>query len=134
MKELMFYDFTVHFPSYAKEVVDYWEYCTYELAVQMEDGEVRIYDYMNKTIGRAPKYGDELTEQECKNEFGLRLQRILYSKGMTQEDLASAVGISQTMVSHYISGRVNPSFTKVYKICRAIGCSMDDLCYLPRED
>lgn len=134
MKDLMFYDFGVNFPSYANRVIDYWEYCTYELGMHLDDGNEMIYDYMNKSIGRSPKYGDELTEQECKNEFGLRLQRILYSKGMTQEDLADAIGISRTMVNHYITGRVNPSFTKVDKICRALKCSMDELRYIQRED
>lgn len=134
VKDLMLYDFEVHYPSYARDVVDYWECCIYELAVKMYDGEVLIYDYINKAIRRAPSYGDELTEQECKNEFGLRLQRILYSKGMTQEDLADAIGISRTMVNHYITGRINPSFTKVDKICRALKCSMDELRYIPKED
>lgn len=134
MKDLMFCDFNVHYPYYAKRVVEYWEYCTYELAVKMDDGIVLIYDHINKSIRRAPNYGNELTEQECKNEFGLRLQRILYSKGMTQEDLAEKTGTSRTMINQYITGRVAPSFPKVYKICRAIDCSMDDLCYIPKED
>lgn len=134
MDEIMLLSFEAEFPSEAKRVVRYWEYCTYELAVQLDDGKVLIYDNMNHSIRRAPTYGEELTEQELKTEFGRRLQRLLYSRGMTQEDLANVTGISQAMISQYITGRVNPSFAKVDKICRVLGCSMDKLRYMNNDN
>ena len=134
MDKIMFDDFCVHYPTFCNRTIRYWVYCTYELEVELDDGDIILYDYINKTIRRAPKYEAELTEQECKNEFGMRLRRMLYSKNITREELEKSTGISQVMLSRYISGKVNPSFVKVYKICRAIGCSMDDLCYIPKED
>ena len=133
MDEIMMRDFKMYFPSEGSRVVNYWEYCTYELAVQLDDGSTLIYDFMNKTIRRAPVYGEQLTDEECKNEFGRRLQRLLYSKGMTQEDLAEAIGISRTMMNQYITGRVNPSFSKVDRMCKVLNCSMDKLRYMDRN-
>lgn len=133
MTNLMFEDFKMYYPLEGRRTLKYWENCTYELCVKLDDGEIFIFDYINKTIRRAPVYGEQLTEEECKNEFGRRLQRLLYSKGMTQEDLAEMTGISQKILSQYITGRVCPSFTKVDRICKALGCSMDKLRYMDRE-
>ena len=130
MEEIMMYSFRNEYPSEAKRVVKYWEYCTYELAVQLDDGKILIFDNMDHSIRKAPSYSEQLTEDEFKNEFGRRLQRLLYSKGMTQESLSEATGISQKMISQYITGQVNPSFAKVDKICRALGCSTDKLRYM----
>ncbi len=134
MKDLMMKDLEIYFPSEWRRTVDYWEYRTYELAIRLDDGGLFIYDHMNKTLRRVPKYGKRLTEDERKNEFGQRLRRIMYSKGMTQDDLSKATGISQTMISQYISGKVNPSFTKVDMICEVLDCTMDKLRYVDRDE
>ena len=68
MKDLMFCDFNVHYPYYAKRVVDYWEYCTYELAVKMDDGIVLIYDGIMKLVsmfifkGKVNRFKKKLNE------------------------------------------------------------------------
>lgn len=134
MDKLMMQDFIVRFPLEGARLIKYWRYSTYELAVQLDDGSVLIYDFIIKGIRRAPSYAEQLTDDECKKEFGRRLQQLLYSKGMTQEDLAEAVGTSQTIISQYVSGRVNPSFSKVDKICRVLNCSMDELRYNANPD
>ena len=75
-----------------------------------------------------------MSEEECKNEFGTRLKRLIYYKGFTQEDLSNATGISKTMINGYITGKINPSFYKVDKICKALGCSMDRLRFVTNEN
>lgn len=134
MDKIIFDDFCAHYPTFCNRAIRYCGYGAYELEVELDDGSIVLYDYVNKTIRQSPKYEGELTEQECRNEFAMRLRRMLYSKNITREELEKSTGISQVMLSRYISGKVNPSFAKVYKICRAIGCSMDDLCYMPKKD
>lgn len=133
MTELMFEDFIVYFPSIGTHAVKYWESSTYELYVELDDGMIAIFDYTNKTI-RWLSQNDYTTEQKCKYEFGRRLKRLMFIKGVTQMELADMTGISQTLLSGYITGRVSPTFPKVDKICRALDCSMDELRYITERN
>lgn len=47
--------------------------------------------------------------------------------GMTQKQLAHAMGVHRNMVYEYTSGRVEMSATRLKSCARALGCSMDDL-------
>ena len=133
MTELMFEDFIAYFPSIGTHAIKYWESSTYELSVELDDGTIAIFDYTNKTIRWLSK-DDYTTEQGCKYEFGRRLKRLMFIKGVTQTELADMTGISQTLLSGYITGRVSPSFLKVDKICRALDCSMDELRYITERN
>ena len=133
MTELMFEDFIAYFPSIGTHAIKYWESSTYELSVELDDGTIAIFDYTNKTIRWLSK-DDYTTEQGCKYEFGRRLKRLMFIKGVTQMELADMTGISQTLLSGYITGRVSPSFLKVDKICRALNCSMDELRYIEERN
>lgn len=133
MTELMFEDFIAYFPSIGTHAIKYWESSTYELSVELDDGTIAIFDYTNKTI-RWLSQDDYTTEQKCKYEFGRRLKRLMFIKGVTQMELADMTGISQTLLSGYITGRVSPTFPKVDKICRALDCSMDELRYITERN
>lgn len=123
-------DLRLYFPSIANRVVEYYDTSPYEVTVILNDGLRFIFDDIDKTIRRLPKDNRNMTEEECKNEFGMRLRKIMCHKGFTQEDLSEATGISQTMLSKYITGNACPSFSKVDRICKALNCSMDKLRYV----
>lgn len=133
MTELMFEDFIEYFPSIGTHAIKYWESSTYELSVELDDGTIAIFDYTNKTIRWLSK-DDYTTEQGCKYEFGRRLKRLMFIKGVTQTELADMTGISQSLLNGYITGRVSPTFPKVDKICRALDCSMDELRYITERN
>ena len=133
MTELMFEDFIAYFPSIGTHAIKYWESSTYELSVELDDGTIAIFDYTNKTIRWLSK-DDHTTEQGCKYEFGRKLKRLMFIKGVTQMELADMTGISQALLSGYITGRVSPTFPKVDKICRALDCSMDELRYITERN
>ena len=133
MTELMFEDFIAYFPSIGTHAIKYWESSTYELSVELDDGTIAIFDYTNKTIRWLSK-DDYTTEQGCKYEFGRRLKRLMFIKGVIQTELADMTGISQSLLNGYITGRVSPTFPKVDKICRALDCSMDELRYIEERN
>lgn len=134
MEELMFNEFKMHFPSEWRHAVRYWENCTYELYIQLDDGTIMVFDFIDKTIRKVNSNKGQLSDDDRMCEFGRRLRRIMYAKGLTQNDLSELTGISQTMLSSYITGKVVPSFMKVDRICRTLNCSMDDLRYSKELD
>jgi transcriptional regulator with XRE-family HTH domain len=71
-----------------------------------------------------------MTEETYRKEFGIRLRRLLRMKGMTQSDLADAIGITNAGLSGYINGKHTPSFYMVNKIARVLKCSVDELRYI----
>lgn len=46
---------------------------------------------------------------------------------MTQQALSDAVGVTQPMIGHILSGRKQPSLMLAADIARALGCKVDDL-------
>ena len=127
MTDLMFEDFKLYYPSEGRRAVKHWVNCTYELYIRLDDGTLLAFDYLDKSIRKVRINKEALTDNDRMSEFGRKLNRLLYAKGLTQNDLSELTGISQSMLSLYITGRVVPSFMKVDKICRALGCSMDSL-------
>ncbi|EHQ04625.1 helix-turn-helix domain-containing protein [Leptonema illini] len=59
--------------------------------------------------------------------FGERLQRRRIEKGMSQGDLARAIGIHQNQIGRYERGDSQPTADKIKKLCDALGVSKDYL-------
>lgn len=56
-----------------------------------------------------------------------KIAKMRIAKGMTQQQLAEAVGCKQANVSRWERGIVVPSAKKLAAIAAALGCRMDDL-------
>lgn len=121
-------NFKLYFPFIFKEAVDMQEGCG-EIVVKLRDGTTMLYDDYDRTIRNLPESPDSMNEIQCKLEFGKRLNRKMFSRGLTQAMLSEKTGIPQAQLSSYITGRVSPSFYKADKIAKALGCSMDELRY-----
>ncbi len=55
-----------------------------------------------------------------KNYFAVQLRNIMFKKNITQTDLAKKLGVTQTMISHWISGDRNPTLNSLEKISKAL--------------
>lgn len=126
MKEKMLEDLKFYYPDVVEDAIDYYEKGKYELIVKTKDGNAYSWDNMERTIRRLPRPNEPMTEEQCKREFGIRLRRIMYVKGITQNELSELTGISQPILSGYITGKTAPSFVKVDVIAKALDCSADD--------
>ena len=60
-------------------------------------------------------------------EIGQRIRKYRKAKGLSQEQLAEAVNISVTHMSHIESGSTVPSFDVFISILNALNCSADEL-------
>lgn len=130
----MINEFISHYPSYQTKINAYREISPYELCIRLNDDTRLIYDTTDKTIRFLPRDSNSMTEQERRHEFGIRLRRLMWYEGMTQEKLSDVTGITQAMISRYLTGHSSPSFSNVDKICKALGCSMDRLRYFDDLD
>lgn len=64
---------------------------------------------------------------------GQRIARIRKQKGITQQQLADKIGITQTLISDYETGRVRLFDEMVIRIALALTVSTDTLLGLKRE-
>ena len=124
------HNFELHYPYIAKKVVAYNDRGWGELLVKLEDGRFLLYDDVEHTIRYLPKDPDNLTKEECAREFGIRLQRMMDRRHVTQCDLSDITGIPQPLISHYTNGLTLPTFYNIDKIAKALNCSVDEFRYI----
>lgn len=122
-----------HFPLYCKDAVDIYENSPFELVLIMNDGSRWSYYDFDNTLRKLPK-GPELTEEEYRKEFGIRLSDILYRRGITQNELANMAKISYVTVSSYVRGISTPSYSNASRIARALHMSLDAFTYVPIDN
>ena len=59
--------------------------------------------------------------------IGGNLKRLRTEKGMTQQQLADKVAVTQEMIAHIESGRKVPGVLLAWEIAQALGCTLDSL-------
>lgn len=123
----LYENFEIHFPFVARRMIRCYVSGDDELTVVLDNGERVLYDDIDKTFRSLPSDNSNLTETECRIEFGVRLRKIMRRYGVTQQELAARTGITQPSISNYINGLASPSFYVVDRIAKALDCSMDDL-------
>ena len=56
-----------------------------------------------------------------------RIEEIRNEKGMRQEELAKALGVSRQTISSLENGRYNPSIGLAYKVAKLFGMAIEDV-------
>lgn len=118
-----------YYPTIVRDAVEYIQVGPMELIVITSNGSRILYDDMDQTFRVLPQNSDNMTEQECRHEFAVRLRRLMFREGISQKDLSDMTGISEVTLSNYINGKRTPNFFNVDKISKALGCSIDSLRY-----
>ncbi len=57
----------------------------------------------------------------------MKLREALRAAGVTQAGLAQTIGIAQSTIAGYISGRRGPSVERAKQIATALGVGLDDV-------
>lgn len=73
---------------------------------------------------------------KTKMNFGDKLKELRTAKGMTQKNLADAVGVAQSAIARWEIGQQIPSFDVVQAICLSLGvsCNVFDGCRHEKTD
>lgn len=72
-----------------------------------------------------------LTIAITETTFGARLRRLRREEGLSQADLARAVGVHESAISLLESAGRNPSARLLEKLADRLGMTMDDLWRTP---
>jgi len=59
--------------------------------------------------------------------FGFHMRRLRKQKGMTQYDLADALGVKQSTINNLEKGRNNPSWELAQKVAALFGVTLNDM-------
>ena len=63
----------------------------------------------------------------------IRIEEIRREKGIRQEELAKAMGVSRQTISSLENGRYNPSIFLAYKIARHFGMTIEEVFLFEEE-
>ena len=102
----------------------------------IEDIPISLVELLAKILQTDPVYlvgwnaTDMPNPNEAKNHMKM-LRKVRKSKGMTMKELGKRVGVSESAISQYETGKRETSFKTLLKICDALKCSVD---YLLRGD
>ena len=73
---------------------------------------------------KAPAVGES---ESINEDLGRRVKKLRGDRGWSLEELASASGVSRSMLSEIERERANPTLSVTYRIARAFGLSLQDL-------
>ena len=127
--EYIFDEFKDLYPSMVENVTNVFQHGPYGIIVKLKDGKVFEFYILDKTFRQLPSSSEDMSDEERMKLFGDNLYRIMYRKGVSQEELSKEIGITQTMFSRYVTGKSSPSFYTVEKIIKYLDCSYEELTY-----
>ena len=61
-----------------------------------------------------------MAKSEIHKKFGARIQELRKKQGLTQEDLAAAIGVDRSYMGFVERGERNPTLDKIAKIAQAL--------------
>ena len=59
--------------------------------------------------------------------FGENLRNQLYAKGKTQADISRNLNVTEASVSRWVNGQSVPRANMIDRLCKYLGCSVEDL-------
>lgn len=119
--------FELYYPNFYSQAVDWWASGRMSIGIKLRNGEVLDYDHMENSI-RWIRYDNRLDDEEFRRKtFSHNLQKMIPFTGMSKGEIAERLGITNAMLSRYITGKSIPSVDKAYQLARLLGCTTDEL-------
>ena len=113
-----------------EEIESYMYVSPYDIFIKFKDGRKYIYDQTRNYLRPILYKHYELTEEEFKKEFSIRLRSYMSRHYITQEDMAKRIGTGQTMLYRYSNGLVLPSIYKMQLIANVLGYPLESFFYI----
>ncbi len=129
MNDQLLRNFSVYYPQEAEHTIAYrYNYQIHELIFILDNNRVGYYDENDNTIHYVFKDRNNISNDEYKVELGRRLSKLIWYK-TTQVELSRNTGITQHMISHYVTGKSVPTLINIIKIANALDCPVDILMF-----
>lgn len=100
-----------------------------ELLIEAPDGTLHLANQLISNDGDkcVLRWYEGLAKRTVPVEFVNKIKAARLAAGLTQIQLAEAVGCTQKDISRWESGKHEPSISTLKRIAQALKCSMDDL-------
>ena len=53
--------------------------------------------------------------------------------GKSKAEIARELGVDSSCISHYLSGRAQPTLANLSRLCKIMGCSADDILEIRKD-
>ena len=120
-------------PTWAAEVDKYIPRHGFMIRAILRNGDCVDYDDRTETYRYITKGAvvnpDDISDDDCREVFARNLSDIMRVRGIVQGALSERTGISQVMISKYLSRKSTPTLTTLKKIAHALNCSVEELIY-----
>ena len=132
--DIMICRFEEYYPYLYEKTVDWWPSGRTHITVKLNDGLLIEFDSVGDAIRRIQP-NDYVSDSEIvRKNIGHNLKKIIYTRGMSQSDIADKCGITQAMLSRYIHGTSMPGVDKIHALASILGCRAIDIIGESYED
>lgn len=120
------------YPGLYKQTVECRPSGRNSILVTLKDNTKMEYDSLDNTIRNVTRLysreqSDSMSEETWRKEFGNKLRRIIFDKGINQDRLSEKLGISRQMLTRYVRGTSTPSGYNLTRLCEALDCDVREL-------
>lgn len=120
------------YPGFYEQTVECRPSGRYSILVTLNDGSKMEYDSSDNTIRNVSKLysheqAESMDEGAWRKEFGHKLRRAIFDKGLNQDRIAEMAGISRQMLTRYVRGSSTPSGYILTKLCEVLDCDVREL-------
>lgn len=100
-----------------------------QLIFELQDGRLYLYDVYGYRIVKIQWIDSvtEFTEDEWRRGFVFFLREMLSQRRMPQYTFAESIGVTESMLSRYLSERATPSSYVLHKMADVLDCTVDEL-------
>ena len=125
--EMLIEQFRLYYPDYHDRAVDWWKSGPYHITFLLDDNTRLEFDGSENTI-RWPHVADIFTDnEEYRKEIGRNIRKFMIYRGLNQQEVCERVGITQAMLSRYITGNSMPRLDKLNHLAHILNCEISDL-------
>lgn len=129
--EPVFREIEWHWPDLYNDIVDWYPSAQMEITFKTSNGNKYAYDWIGHTLMFICSVEDDNYKNLEEDTWRLNFSKSLVSKmrklGVSQDTLSERTGISRITISKYINCKATPSTYNVYKITKALKCSVSEL-------
>lgn len=125
--EILIEQFRLYFPDLYDRAIDWWKSGPYYITFLLDNNDRIEFDGSNNSIRWVRKIDRCVDNDEFRKEIGRNIKKFITYKGLNQQEISDKVGITQAMLSRYITGTSIPGVDKLNRLANVLDCRVGDL-------
>ena len=125
--EILIEQFRLYFPDLYDRAIDWWKSGPYYITFLLDNNDRIEFDGSNNSIRWVRKIDRCVDNDEFRKEIGRNIKKFITYRGLNQQEISDKVGITQAMLSRYITGTSIPGVDKLNRLANVLDCRVGDL-------